>query len=104
MFQERPAERERGLHLADRVVDRDAGSLVEDLDAEDLGRCLGSVFVGAGEGDVEGQDLVAVYQGVASSCRPPTSDNVRLSISSMVAPTERMTELVKMAEPSTIES
>ncbi len=48
------------------------------------------------------------YQGVASSCRPPTSDNVRLSISSMVAPTEgpieRMIELVKMARPSTDES
>jgi len=58
-----PAESEGGLHLADRVVDRDAGSLVEDLDAEDLGRCLGSVSVGTREGDVEGQDLVGVPGG-----------------------------------------
>ncbi len=51
---------EGGLHFADRIVDGNALAFVEDLDAEDLGRAHGAVLVGAGEGDVEGQDLIAV--------------------------------------------
>ncbi len=51
---------EGGLHLADGIVNRNALTFVEDLDAEDLGRAHRAVLVGAGEGHVEGQDLIAV--------------------------------------------
>ena len=54
---------EGGRAFGDGVVDADSRSFVEDLDAEDLGRAHGAVFVGAGEGDVEGQDLVGVHRG-----------------------------------------
>jgi len=50
---------EGGRSLGHSVVDRDAGSFVEQLDAEDASRAHRAIFVGAGEGDVEGQDLVA---------------------------------------------
>jgi len=49
-----------GLRLGDSVVERDAGAFIEDLDAQDLRSAHGPVLVGAGEGDVEGQHLVAV--------------------------------------------
>jgi len=48
------------LHLADRIVDREAGTFVQDLDAEDLHRGGGTHFVGTRERDVEGQDLVGI--------------------------------------------
>ena len=48
------------LLLEHRVVDRGAKAFVQDLDAEELGRGGGSVFVGGGDGDVEGQALVVV--------------------------------------------
>jgi len=51
---------EGGRSLGHSVVDRDAGSFVEQLDAEDASRAHRAIFVGAGEGDVEGQDLIAV--------------------------------------------
>ena len=51
---------EGGLHLGDRVVDRHAAAFVQDLDPEDLHAGGGAVFVGAGQGDVEGEDLVGV--------------------------------------------
>ena len=51
---------EGGLSFRDRVVHRDAGTFIQDLDAEDLAAGHGAVFVGPGEGDVEGQDLVAI--------------------------------------------
>ena len=54
---------ERRLHLGHSVIDRNAHTLVEDLQAEDLGRAHGAVLVGAGERDVEGQDLVGVPGG-----------------------------------------
>jgi hypothetical protein len=54
---------ERGLLFADCIVDGDAGTFVENFYAEDLGRAHGTVFVGAGEGDVEGQDLIRVPRG-----------------------------------------
>jgi len=57
------ARHERRLHLRHRVVDRDAEALVEDLDAEDLGRAHRAVFVGSAESDVEGQHLVGVPGG-----------------------------------------
>ena len=60
------AGHERRLNLGDSVVDRDAGTLVEDFDTEDLGCTHRAVFVGTGEGDVEWQDLIRV-PGVASS-------------------------------------
>jgi hypothetical protein len=44
----------------DLVIDAVTAAFVQDLDTEDLGRCHGSVFVGAREGDIEGQDLIAV--------------------------------------------
>ena len=55
-----PAGHRRGLHLGHGVVDRGSEAFVQDLDAEQLGRGGRSVFVGAGDGDVEGQDLVGV--------------------------------------------
>jgi len=54
------AGNKRGLHLVDRIVNRHAGSFVEDLDAEDLAGRHGAVFVGTREGDIEGQDLVGI--------------------------------------------
>jgi len=36
---------------------------VQDLDPEDLAAGHGAVFVGPGEGDIEGQDLVAIAGG-----------------------------------------
>ena len=55
------------LLLDDGVVDRGAEAFVEDLDAEQLGRGGGAVLVGAGDGDVEGQDLVGV-PGLGGGC------------------------------------
>ena len=49
---------EGGLLFDDGVVDGGAEALVEDLDAEQFGAGAGAVLVGAGDGDVEGQDLV----------------------------------------------
>ena len=54
---------EGGRAFGDGVVDADSRSFVEDLDAEDLGGAHRAVFVGAGERDVEGQDLVGVHRG-----------------------------------------
>jgi hypothetical protein len=51
---------ERRLHLAHRIVDRDAVAFVEDLHRIDLGGGSGAVLVGEGQGDVEGQDLIGV--------------------------------------------
>ena len=48
------------LHLGDGVVDGDAHTLVEELEAEDLGCAHGAVLICAGERDVEGQHLVGV--------------------------------------------
>ena len=53
----------RSLHIVDHVIDRHALTFVEDLNAEDLGRAHRAVLVGAGERDVEGQDLVAIPGG-----------------------------------------
>lgn len=44
----------------DGVIDGSAEAFVEDLDAEEFGTGGGAVFVGAGDGDVEGQDLVGI--------------------------------------------
>jgi len=52
-------ESERRL-LYDRVVDRRPEAFIQDLDSEQLSRGGGAVFVGGGQGDVEGQDLVGV--------------------------------------------
>ena len=41
-------------------VDRRAEAFVQDLHAEDLAAGGGAILVGRGQGDVEGQDLVAV--------------------------------------------
>jgi len=49
---------ERGLLLDDGVIDGSAETLVEDLDPEQFGRSSGAVLVGAGDGDIKGQDLV----------------------------------------------
>src|SRR5438270_6029826 len=49
---------ERGLLLDDGVIDGGAETLVEDLDPEQFGRSSGAVLVGAGNGDIKGQDLV----------------------------------------------
>jgi hypothetical protein len=46
------------LHLRHSVVDRHAGSFVEDLDAEDLHAGSSAKFVGAGQRDVEREDLI----------------------------------------------
>ena len=48
------------LHLGHGIVDRHAGAFVQDLDAEDLHGRGCALFVGAGQGDVERQDLVGV--------------------------------------------
>jgi hypothetical protein len=74
-----PAHPNKGrLHLAEGVVDGGAPAFVEDLDAEDLGCRHGTVFVGTGDGDIEGR-IWSEYQGSASSLLPPTSDRLRLS-------------------------
>ena len=54
------ASDEGGLHLVDSVVDADTRTFVQDLDPEDLHAGGASVFVGAGQRDVEGEDLVGV--------------------------------------------
>ena len=54
------AGNEGRLLLDDGVIDGSAEAFVEDFDAEQFGRGGGAVFVGAGDGDVEGQDLVGV--------------------------------------------
>lgn len=54
------AGHEGGRGLGHGVIDGDAGSFVEDLNAEDLGRAHRAVLVGAGQGDVERQDLVGI--------------------------------------------
>lgn len=46
---------ESGLLFDDSVIDGGAEALVEDFDAEQLGAGGGSVLIGAGDGDVEGQ-------------------------------------------------
>jgi hypothetical protein len=51
---------ERGLLLEDGVIDRRAEAFVEDLDAEQFGGSGSAIFVGGGDGDVEGQALVGV--------------------------------------------
>lgn len=52
------AGNEGGLHLGDGVVDRYAGTFVQDFDAVDAHASGGADFVGAGQGDIEGQDLI----------------------------------------------
>ena len=54
------ARRRRSPGLGNRVVDRDTGTFVQDLDAEDLRSAHSAVFVGTRQGDIEGQHLVAV--------------------------------------------
>jgi hypothetical protein len=54
------ASDERGLHLADGIVDRGAPTFVEDLDAEDLASGSRAVFVRASDGDVERQNLIGI--------------------------------------------
>jgi len=54
---------EGGLGFRDRVIHGDAGTFIQDLDAEDLADGHGAVFVGSAEGDIEGQDLVAIAGG-----------------------------------------
>lgn len=51
---------EGGLHLGDRVVDGHARAFLQDLDPEDLHAGNSAVFVGAGQRDVEGRDLIGV--------------------------------------------
>jgi hypothetical protein len=43
----------------DGVIDGSAEAFVEDFDAEQFGPGGGSVFVGGGDGDVKGQDLIS---------------------------------------------
>ena len=52
-----------GLGLGDGIVDRNAGSFIQDFHAEDLGSRHGAVFVGGRKRDVEGQDLIRVPGG-----------------------------------------
>lgn len=51
---------EGSLHLGHSVVDGDACAFVQDFHAVDLHRGGGAVFGRAGQGDVEGQDLIGV--------------------------------------------
>jgi hypothetical protein len=46
------------LHLGHSIVDADAGSFVEDLNAEDLHAGSCTDLVGSGECDVERKDLI----------------------------------------------
>lgn len=48
------------LLFHDRVVDGAAPAFVHDFDAEDLAGGGGAIFVGGGDGDVEGQNLIDV--------------------------------------------
>ena len=48
------------LLFDDGVIDGSAEAFVEDFDAEQFGGSGGAVFVGAGDGDIEGQDLVGI--------------------------------------------
>ena len=54
------ASDERRLHLGHGIVDGDARTVVQDLDAEDFHRRRGAQLVRAGERDVERQDLIGV--------------------------------------------
>jgi hypothetical protein len=49
----------RRLLLDDGVIDRRAETFVQDFYAEQFGGGGGAVLVGAGDGDIEGQDLIA---------------------------------------------
>lgn len=49
---------EGGLLFDDGVIDGGAETFVEDLDAEQFGTGAGAVLIGAGDGDIEGQDLI----------------------------------------------
>lgn len=49
---------EGGLLFDDGVIDGGAETFVEDLDAEQFGTGSGAVLIGAGDGDIEGQDLI----------------------------------------------
>jgi hypothetical protein len=51
---------ERRLLFDDGVVDGGAEAFVQDLDAEQFCGCSCTVLVRAGDGDVEGQDLIGV--------------------------------------------
>lgn len=51
------------LLLEHGVVDRAAEAFVQDFDAEELRGSSSSVFVGGGDRDVEGQDLIGVPGG-----------------------------------------
>ena len=55
-----PSGRSRSPAARGPVVDRGAKAFVQDLDAEQFGRGGSPVLVGGGDGDVEGQALVAV--------------------------------------------
>ena len=48
------------LHLGDGIVDRDAGTFVQDLNTEDTHRGGRALLVDTLEGDIEGQHLVGV--------------------------------------------
>jgi hypothetical protein len=50
---------EGGLLFDDGVIDGSAEAFVEDFYAEQFGRGGGAVFVGGGDGDIEGQDLIS---------------------------------------------
>src|SRR5260221_2866883 len=69
-----PFQREKLLDSQERIF-------VEDFHAEYLGCGHGAVFVGTGNRDVEGQDLIGVPR-ISNSLRPPTSETVRLSSAS----------------------
>ena len=81
---------ESRLLLKHGVVDRGAKAFVEDLDAEQLGGGGGAVFVGRGQGDIKGQDLVA------GSLKPWTSDSGISSSWSVVALTGTATSRVRV--------
>ena len=50
---------ERCLLFDDGVIDGSAEAFVEDFDAEEFGTGGGAVFVGGGDGDIKGQDLIS---------------------------------------------
>lgn len=51
---------EGGLLFDDGVIDGSAKAFVEDFDAVEFSRGSGAVFVGRGDGDVEGKDLIGI--------------------------------------------
>ena len=58
------AGHERSLHLGDCVIDRHAGTFVQDFHAEDLSSSKRRpCSLDAGQDDVEGQDLIGVPGG-----------------------------------------